>query len=144
MTADDEKLRRKLLGAWELVLWKNRRHDEDMDYPFGRDARGLLVYTADGHMSVQMVRLGVQPLGAPPASASIEKLRAAFNGFVGYFGRFTVDAAHCIVVHHIDGAWHPDVKGDQVRHCRIVDDHLFLEGEAPTGWVTIEWRRVGA
>src|SRR5690606_23571548 len=73
MTADDEKLRRKLQGAWELVLWKNRRHDEDMDYPFGRDARGLLVYTADGHMSVQMVRPGVQPLGAPPASAPIEK-----------------------------------------------------------------------
>lgn len=144
MTREDEELRAALLGSWELVLWSNRRHDDEIEHPFGHDARGLISYTPDGHVSVHMVRPGITAFNGPPHDAPPDRIAAAYLGYVGYFGRFSVDAAHCIVTHHIEGAWYPDLVGDQVRHCRIEDDRLFLEAETPTGWVTIEWRRCAA
>lgn len=141
MTGDDAELRQALLGAWELVLWSNRRPDGVVEHPFGHEARGVILYTPDGHMSVHMVRPGIAAFGGPPGDAPPDRIAAAYNGYVGYFGRFSVDAAHRIVTHHIEGAWYPDLRGDQVRHCRIDGDRLFLEAETVTGWVTIEWRR---
>ncbi|SNS81389.1 Lipocalin-like domain-containing protein [Sphingomonas laterariae] len=144
MTEADVKLRNALLGAWELVLWTNRRPDDVIEHPFGDHPRGVIIYAPDGHMSVHMLRPGIAPFGTPPAATPPERVIDAYHGYVGYFGRFTVDAAHSIVTHHIDGAWYPDIQGDQVRHCRLDGDRLFLEAETPTGWVTIEWRRAPA
>ena len=144
MTREDEELRATLLGSWELVLWTNRRPDDVIEHPFGDAPRGLISYTPDGHMSVHMVRPGIPPFNGSPYDAPHDRIVTAFLGYVGYFGRFSVDAAHRTVTHHIEGAWYPDLIGDQLRHCRIEGDRLFLEAETPTGWVTIEWRRAGA
>lgn len=141
MTREDEELRTALLGSWQLVLWTNRRPDGVVEHPFGQDARGLISYTPDGHMSVHMARAGIAPFNRPPQDAPADRIMAAYLGYVGYFGRFSVDATHSVVIHHIEGAWYPDLSGDQLRHCRIEGDRLFLEAETPTGWVTIEWRR---
>ncbi|WP_380873504.1 hypothetical protein ACFB49_41880 [Sphingomonas sp. DBB INV C78] len=141
MKRSDAELREALLGSWELVLWTNRRHDEEIEHPFGHDAKGVIIYAPDGHMSVHMLRAGIAPFGKPPHELTAQQVADAYHGYVGYFGTYTVDAEHCIVTHHIRGAWYPDVQGDQPRHCRLEGDRLFLEAETPTGWVTIEWRR---
>lgn len=39
------------LGAWRLVSWASTM-DGRTNFPFGDDARGLLIYTANEHMSV--------------------------------------------------------------------------------------------
>src|SRR5688572_4866774 len=47
-----------LVGAWRLVSWANRAVDGQVTYPMGADARGYLLYTADGRFSVLISRAG--------------------------------------------------------------------------------------
>lgn len=41
----------RLTGAWKLVDFRLTGADGGTSRPFGGDAAGLLIYTADGHMS---------------------------------------------------------------------------------------------
>ena len=56
-TASDGELVRALIGAWQLVRWTIEYPPSGrVTQPFGADPEGLLVYTADGHMSAVMQR----------------------------------------------------------------------------------------
>jgi hypothetical protein len=51
-----------------------------------------------------------------PFIATPEELKAAFDGYFGYFGTYTVDASAGVVIHHIQGAAYPNYVGtDQKR-----------------------------
>ena len=53
--------------------------------------------------------------------------RAALEGYVAYFGTYTMDSAKNTVVHHIDGALFPNfVGGDQVRNYKFENGRLVL------------------
>ncbi|MFZ0903719.1 MAG: lipocalin-like domain-containing protein, partial [Mycobacterium sp.] len=50
-------LRTEVLGAWELVSYTAQdTHRGPITYPLGPDALGLIMYTADGYMSAQIMR----------------------------------------------------------------------------------------
>lgn len=44
-----------LVGTWQLVSWESRDDDGTVTYPYGRDAVGYLIYSADGYMAVEMM-----------------------------------------------------------------------------------------
>ena len=43
-----------LIGAWNLVGYTCKAGDRELDSPLGPDPVGYILYTADGHMSVQI------------------------------------------------------------------------------------------
>ncbi len=45
-----------LIGVWNLISFEARREGEEPSFPFGKDAKGLLIYTNVGRFSVQMMR----------------------------------------------------------------------------------------
>jgi hypothetical protein len=50
-------LRERLVGSWRLISYEVRDGDGELaGYPLGDDAAGYLIYTADGFMSVQVMR----------------------------------------------------------------------------------------
>jgi hypothetical protein len=117
---------RELVGAWRLVSWENRAADGQRSYPMGVDARGYLIYTADGRFSVTISRAdrpafaGADLLGG----AVSEKARAA-EGFVAYAGRYTCRDEH--VVHHVELSLFPNWVGtDQQRLADLSEDTLIL------------------
>ncbi len=100
----------ELGGTWRLIAW------EDRDRP-----AGLFIYTADGHVAIQVMRGG-----APDAAANP---RGEVNGtFHAYFGTFfTVDEAKRIVVHHVEASDSPGMIGtDQPREFEVDSDRLIL------------------
>ncbi|WP_150294115.1 lipocalin-like domain-containing protein [Sphingobium estronivorans] len=135
--------REKFVGAWQLVLWTTHRADGTDAFPFGRDAIGQIMYSADGHMSCHLMMANRPPLG----TFTIDEVKDAALGtavraYSGYFGAYTVDDAAGIVTHHVDGAWYPDWTGSQQpRRFRFEGDRLFLEAEVGGDLVSIEWRR---
>jgi hypothetical protein len=51
-TADD--LRANVIGGWTLESYVSTSVDgSDLAYPLGVDARGIIMYTPDGYMSVR-------------------------------------------------------------------------------------------
>ena len=133
------------IGGWQLALWTTFHKDGTEDYPFGRDAVGQIMYTADGHMSCHLMQADRPPLDAPSIyQVTNEALGQAMRAYSGYFGTFTIDAAQGVITHHVAGAWYPNWTGmDQPRRFAFIDDRLFLEAEVADGdLVRIEWRRV--
>jgi Lipocalin-like domain len=85
--------RERLVGAWQLVSIASPAPDGktmSVSHPVG-----MLIYTRDGHMSVQLMY---------PSSANAVSNEYVFNGYEASFGSYDVnDAAHT-VTHHIQGS----------------------------------------
>ena len=132
------------IGGWQLVLWTTFHPDGSRDHPFGTDALGQIMYSADGHMSCHLMQANRPLFGKPSVyQVSDEALGGSIRGYSGYFGRFSIDAEAGIIIHHVDGAWSPDwIGSDQPRHYAFEGDRLFLEAAIGDDLVRIEWRRV--
>ena len=125
-----DSLAARLIGTWRLQSFVSRRGDVER-YPFGADAMGLLVYTATGHMSGQLMRGGRPSIGAGTlGGGSDSDVRAAATGYVAYAGTFDVDEADSIVMHHVALSLLPNLVGTvQRRH--VVWDGDVLELRTP-------------
>ncbi len=53
--------RDRLVGAWELQEYTATAADGTIAFPMGADATGLVIYTADGYMSAQLMVQGRPP-----------------------------------------------------------------------------------
>lgn len=102
-----------------------------MTHPLGEDAVGLLVYTAQGLMSVQLAAAGRTPIDSPdPLGGTVDERAAAYSGYLAYFGRYSVSqnsVSEGVVTHLIDAALHPNWSGiEQVRPYVLTDSSLVL------------------
>jgi hypothetical protein len=140
--------REKFIGAWKLVSAEYRRKDGGVIEYLGEKPLGMLVYTADGHMSVHLERRD-RPMFATDdrLGGTPEEIRAAFQGYLGYYGTFAVDEAQGTVTHHLEACSFPNWNGvDQKRFYQLAGDHLMLrtpplliKGEQVEGHLV--WRR---
>jgi len=138
MSADS--LAHRLVGTWQLVAFESHRPDRPLRYPFGPDAVGILVYTADGFMSGQLMRPGRQPFAASTMPGGTDAdLREAALGYVAYAGPYDVDEARGVVRHHVMMSLFPNLVGTVQERTVVLDgDRLTLA--APDG-ARIHWRR---
>jgi hypothetical protein len=142
---DEEAVRGKLLGSWQLITWEERDASGNVDHPLGGEAVGQISYTSDGRMSAQLMR----PLANRFASedwrkATHEEKSDAWGNYFGYFGTYSIDLKNKAVVHHIEGSWFPNLVGtDQIRHFQFEDDRLILNADTEWGKVHIVWRKLG-
>jgi hypothetical protein len=85
--------REKLIGAWHLA---------HIDAP-GADGKegtiaqpkGMLFYTRDGHMSVQLMY---------PKSANVPSNEYVRDGYEASFGSYDLDEARHMLTHHVQGS----------------------------------------
>jgi hypothetical protein len=118
----------EFVGTWELVSAEARRSDGQITYPFGRDVVGTLSYDTNGNMSMQMMRsdrpafaVGDFQKGAP------EEIKAAFKGFLSYFGTYEINEQEGTVTHHVKGSSFPNWGGsDQTRVFEFSGNRLTL------------------
>jgi hypothetical protein len=117
VTRSDE-VSARFVGAWRLLSWEARDSRGDIQYPFGEQAAGQLFYDAVGNMSAQLMsadraRFAVRD----PALSTDAEVRDAFDGYVAYFGTYSIDESKCAVTHHVTGASFPNWIGiDLVRY----------------------------
>jgi hypothetical protein len=139
-----EEIREKLLGAWSLVSWQSFSDDGSAQYPLGENAVGQLIYDATGRVSAQLVRAGQDRFGSDDwRKAEPDEMVAAWPGYFGTFGTFTIDAGNTAVTQHIEAGWFPNLAGtDQVRHYGFDGDELVLDADTAWDKVRIIWRRV--
>ena len=118
--------------------------DGSIGTPFG-DAVGRLSYDEHGHMAGQVMRPERASVGR--SDRGTHNLRAAYTGYIAYFGTYEMNTEKNVVVHHVEGALNPDwVGGRQVRRFRFEDNLLILEAdvERPEGRIVhvLTWRKL--
>ena len=76
-----------LVGAWRLIAWEARGPDGTVEQPFGPDAVGSLIYSADGHMSAHLMRRDRAPFaGGAMFRGTDQESAAAMRGSIAYAG----------------------------------------------------------
>lgn len=85
-TLTTQDLREYLVGAWTLESYESSDVDgSNVRYPLGTDARGLIMYTADGYMSAQLMRADRPPIARGDLQiATDDELAAAARGYLAY------------------------------------------------------------
>ncbi len=128
LTRDD------LVGGWDLLDWRiETTGDQAPSHPFGEDAQGQIMYTADGRMSAVIARAGRRPLSTPsPRQASAAECREAFTSFFCYAGTWHLEAQ--TVVHRLSLALNPAMLGtEQRREAQLAGDRLELSARESLG-----------
>jgi len=115
-----------LVGTWKLVSWRRIVDDENVTYPLGEHARGLLVYAPDGAMAVTMIASNRPAMpDNDPLGGDEQKRAEAYSTCLAYVGTYELRADE--VVHRIDVSLYPNWAGDeQVRPFTCTGDTLVL------------------
>lgn len=133
----------QLRGTWRLVSIDQRKGpEEEWARPFGDAPKGYIMYDGTDHMMV-----GFEKMPPPSKFASgddwkptADEARAAYLGYVAYFGTYTVDEAAHAVTHHVEGSLRPSYFGtDQLRPATLDGNRLTLsDGKT----FRVVWERV--
>jgi hypothetical protein len=139
---DADEVTAALIGGWQLVDWSTYYPDGRREQPFGADAIGQIMYSADRHMTCHLARANRPLVDAGYLEVPDETLGRVIRSYSGYWGSFTVDAAAGLVIHHVTGAWYPNFAAvDQPRRYAFEDDLLFLEADIAETRVRLTWQR---
>jgi hypothetical protein len=120
------------VGTWKLISWEATQPDGTIQYPYGKDVVGYLIYTADGYVSVEIMGSDRQQSDPnfPLEFASDQTLpdpdRArAYSTYLSYCGTYTVEGNR--VTHHLKVGLIPSWTGsEQVRHFKFDHGRLIL------------------
>ena len=126
-------LRDYIIGAWTLESYQIFALDgSDSSYPLGPSAKGIIMYTADGYMSAQIMRSGRSQFHTDDLSgADTDELAVAAKGYLAYSGPYTV-SDDGVIAHHVDISLLPNwVGGTQYRAAQIADARLELSPAQP-------------
>ena len=122
-----------LHGTWRLREWRRVAQDGSVSHPLGSDPEGLLVYTPDGRMIVQMMAADRPELDSPdPLKGDIGVRAELYSTCLAYFG--TYEVRDDSVVHHVEASLYPGWSGaEQVRPFTLSGDELTLRTPPMTG-----------
>ena len=119
----------KLIGAWHLVSISAPGADGRQNP--AAEIKGTLIYTRDGHMSVQLMY---------PESASALSNDYVLNGYEASFGSYDVDETAHTVTHHVQGSiTHALVGKDLTRVYQFSDGHLIIKSANPDEHWQVVW-----
>ncbi|MGH9501784.1 MAG: lipocalin-like domain-containing protein [Terriglobales bacterium] len=121
--------REKLIGAWRLVSLEDQGADGRLTQ--GTDRKGILIYTRDGHMSVQLML---------PESESGVSNDYVKQGYEASFGSYDVDEAEHTVTHHVQGSVTRGLVGkDLPRAFQFSDGRLIIKSTRPDEHWSVVW-----
>jgi len=138
----------KFAGTWKLVSFNAQDLNGQTIYPLGKDALGRLNYEQSGRMSVQIMNPKRPRFSSSdPLLASEGEVRAAFGGYLAYYGTYSVNEDEEIMVHRIEASLLPNWVGTE--HARKFDydgKFLVLKGPLLLGGVqlavSLVWERL--
>lgn len=128
-------MKNRLIGSWRLVSYETEEPGGRRGRPYGR-AVGRLSYDGNGNMAGQVMRPGRAHVSLGEGSA--QQVRAAYLGYIAYFGTYEIAPDGTSVVHHVDAALNPAwVGGDQVRALRFEGERLVLSAAVAKSGETV-------
>jgi hypothetical protein len=130
-----QDIRQRFVGAWRLAWLEEASADGKIHRA---DCTGLLVYTRDGHMSVQVMYRNPQAdsqtaTSAPPA-------QYAAGGYEASFGTYEIDEPAHHFTFHVEGALVRTLVGkDLTRVFEFSGKQLVVKSSIPDEHWRVAW-----
>lgn len=122
-----------LIGTWALIKYESRYEDGSVRLPMGESPEGVLIYTDDGFVSVQMTcpdrihfASGDWLAGTP------DEIKSAFESYLAYYGRYALNSDDSIVTHHVENCTFPNWNGASLVRWYVLDDGDVLTLKTPS------------
>jgi len=127
----NEGIRERFIGAWRLAWLEEEGVDGKI---YRADCTGLLVYTRDGHMSVQVMYRN------PPAGANAAPVQYAQGGYEASFGTYEIDEHAHNFTFHVEGALVRTLIGkDLTRVFELSGKQLIVKSSSPDEHWRVAW-----
>ena len=125
-SAQGQSLKEQLLGTWTLVSWTQLVGDVEEPGLLGRDPVGQFMFAPDGHMCFSAMRRTRSNLaGSGPQAGTPEEKAAAYDGYVGYCGRYDVSEEERSVTFRLELSSFPNWTGTtQKRFVEVTGTRL--------------------
>ncbi len=128
----DKGVRDRFVGAWRLAWLEEPDASGNIHKA---DCTGMLVYTRDGHMSVQVMYRN------PPAQDNAAPVQYAQGGYEASYGRYEVNDAHTFTF-HVEGALVRSLVGkDLKRLYELKDNQVVVKSPDPNEHWRVAWER---
>ena len=139
-----------IVGAWKLLSAVQHFDDGSKVAEFGADARGYLVYTAEGTVSAVLGAADRPRLAAQdPQDATAQEYASSARTFVAYSGTYSLREETGEVMHTIEISLYPNWQGQsQLRVLQLDGDTVTIVASprvAADGRAfhsELRWRRV--
>jgi hypothetical protein len=129
--AGNEGLRGRFVGAWRLAWLEEEGADGKVHRA---DCTGLLVYTRDGHMSVQVM------YRSPPVATNAAPMQYAQGGYEASFGTYEIDDGAHSFTYHVEGALVRTLVGkDLPRAFELSGKQLIVKSTRPEEHWRVAW-----
>jgi Lipocalin-like domain len=127
----NEGIRGHFVGAWRLVRLEHPDADGKIH---NADSTGLLVFTRDGHMSVQVMERN------PQAQTTAGPEQYSQGGYEASFGTYQIDRTNHTFTFHVDGALVRSLVGkDLPRSFEISGKQLIVKPTRPDEHWRVVW-----
>jgi len=141
----ERTLKEQLVGTWVLVSIYNQRQDGNKFEPFGPNPTGILMFDANGRISLQILGSRLPKIAANNRQeGTTEENKAIVQGTLCFFGTYTVSEADGSLNLHIESSSFPNWNGtDQKRFQTLTGDELKWTNPAPAsgGTAYVVWKR---
>ena len=128
-----EGARDNLIGAWRLAWLEEEGADGRVHRA---DCTGLLVYTRDRHMSVQVMYRDPKPKTNPAP------MQYAQSGYEASFGTYEIDGTAHTFTFHVEGALVRTLIGkDLKRAYKLSGNQLIVKSSDPKEHWKVAWER---
>lgn len=145
-SSEAKNSREQFVGAWMLVSAVEILKDgSSRNYAdVGPNGKGFLIYSADGHMCVNLMR-GDRAMWKDPFHATDAEKIAAFDSFSSYCGRYEVSVAAHVMAHLPETSSFPDFVGTRKKRPYVLQGDTLTFADDDTDpevkSYKIVWRR---
>jgi hypothetical protein len=124
--AQQNTLKEQIVGSWTYASNETIRPDGTKVQTFGPNQSGLVIFAGDGRYVSLVGRAGVPKFASNSRlSGSPEENKAAMQGSIATFGRYTINEAEHILTLNIEYSSFPNWTGtEQKRPFTLTGDEL--------------------
>jgi hypothetical protein len=149
-TAQQKSAKDMLVGAWTLLLNDAVKTDGTHVPQFGPNPSGILMFSPDGHYSVEIMRANLPKLAANNREKpSADEMKAIALGALSHFGTFAANDADKSLTFRVEASSYPNWNGTQQKRTitALSDDVLTYTVKNPSAnpggvdHVELVWRK---
>jgi hypothetical protein len=126
-----------LVGTWIILIDDDVQADGTHVPGYGPNPMGTVIFTADGHYSLQIIRANRPKFAANSrVKGTPDENKAAIQGMISHFGTYTVNDADKSLTFRIEGSSFPNWDGTTQKRMitsLTAGDELTWTNPMPSG-----------